>query len=111
HELATFDQVPLTEGDRIVAVFVRGEGVVELREDLFMAADAPLLTFLKTADRQRFRFLMEGEGISGLVTLSDIQKLPVYSVLFSLVVAAEMLLMDWIRKASGGDDEVWLRHL
>src|SRR5262249_13112548 len=39
-----------------------------------------------------------------------IQKLPVYSVLFSLVVAIELLLVDWIRKASRNEDE-WLNHL
>lgn len=112
-ELTGFDQIPLTDGsgDRIVAMYVRDEGVVELREDLFMAADASLLSFLESADRQRFRLLISGGGVYGMVTLSDVQKLPVYAVLFSLVVAVEMLLMDWIRQVSRGDDEVWLQHL
>jgi hypothetical protein len=111
-ELADFDQVPLTgHGERIEAVFVRGEGVAELHEGLFMAADAPLLSFLETADLQRFRFLVEDGQVSGLVTISDLQRLPVYSVLFGLVVATEMLLMDWIRKACREDPDAWLKHL
>lgn len=112
-ELTGFDQIPLTDGsgDQIVAMYVKGEGVVELREDLFMAADASLLSFLESADRQRFRLLISGGGVYGMVTLSDVQKLPVYAVLFSLVVAVEMLLMDWIRRASRGDDEVWFQYL
>jgi len=49
--------------------------------------------------------------VSGMATISDIQKLPVYSVLFSLVVAVEMLLMDWIRKQCRKNQDEWLNHL
>ena len=113
--LADFDQIPLTDaaGETITAVFMRDEGphpLRPLREDMFMSAEAPLLAFLETADRQRFRLLVDGGRVTGLVTISDLQRLPVYSVLFSLVVAVEMLLMDWIRRASV-DDEDWLQHL
>jgi hypothetical protein len=112
-DLADFDQVPLTDdqGVRIEGVYVRGQGRVELRENMFMAADAPLLSFLESADRQTFRFLVLESNVSGLVTISDIQKLPVYSVLFSLLVAVELLLMEWIRKRCNGDDTKWLTHL
>lgn len=112
-ELADFDQVPLTDADNVYieAVFVRGTGLVDLREDMFMASDGPLISFLETADQQRFRFLVENSKVSGMVTLSDIQRLPVYSVLFSLVLAVEMLLMDWIRKTCGADENAWLEHL
>lgn len=111
--LASFDYVPLTDSDgiHIVAVFVRGTGPVELREDMFMAADAPLISFLKTADHQRFRFLVANSNISGMVTLSDIQKLPTYSVLFGLVIAVEILLMEWIRRKCHPDEDAWLDHL
>jgi hypothetical protein len=112
-DLADFDQVPLTddEGFRIEGIFVRGNGRLELREDMFMAADAPLLSFLESADQCRFRFLLVDSSISGMATISDIQKLPVYSVLFSLVVAVEMLLMDWIRKKCRKNQDEWLVHL
>jgi hypothetical protein len=112
-ELAGFDQVPLTnrEGVSIEAVFVRGTGLVDLQEGMFMASDAPLISFLESADQQRFRFLLDDRSISGLVTLSDIQKLPVYSVLFGLLIAVEMLLVDWIRKTCGANQNVWLDHL
>ena len=112
-DLADFDQVPLTddEGLRIEGVFVRGTGRLELREDMFMAADAPLLSFLESADQSRFRFLLVDSTVSGMATISDIQKLPVYSVLFSLVVAVELLLMDWIRKKCRENQDEWLAHL
>jgi hypothetical protein len=112
-DLADFDQVPLTddEGLRIEGVFVRGKGRLELREDMFMAADAPLLSFLESADQHRFRFLLVDSTVSGMATISDIQKLPVYSVLFSLVVAVELLLMDSIRKKCRKNQDEWLVHL
>ncbi|MCC6474796.1 MAG: hypothetical protein IT514_13740 [Burkholderiales bacterium] len=109
-ELADFDQVPLTsrDGVSIEAVFVRGTGLVALHEGMFMASDAPLISFLESADQQRFRFLLDDRSISGLVTLSDIQELPVYSVLFGLVIPVEMLLVDWIRKTCGSKQNAWL---
>lgn len=111
--LADFDQVPLTadSSDRIVGVFVRGEGRRPLTADMFMAADAPLLAFVESADTQRFRLLVEGGAVVGMVTLSDLQRLPVYSLLFSLLIAVEVLLMEWIRGACGGRPDAWLRHL
>src|ERR1043166_1376370 len=112
-ELEEFDQVPLTDRDgvNIEAVYVRANGVVELHENMFMASDAPLISFLESADQQSFRFLLADRSISGLVTLSDIQKLPVYAVLFGLVIAVEMLLADWIRKTCGANQNAWLDHL
>ena len=94
--LDDFDQVPLTSrgGKRIEGVFIRGQGRVALNADMFMAADASLLSFVETADQQRFRFLLADGEVSGLVTLSDLQKLPVYALLFGLVIAVEMLLME-----------------
>jgi hypothetical protein len=110
--LTDFDQVPLTTADgEIEAVFVRGKGVVRLREAMFMASNAPLISFLESADQQRFRFLLEEHKVSGMVTLSDVQKLPVYSVLFGLLIAIEILLMDWIRKTLGADRDAWLCQL
>ena len=101
----------LGDGGAIEAVWCRGQGSLPLTEAMLMAADAPLLEFVRTADGQRFRLLVERGGMAGLVTLSDLQRLPVYSVLFGLVLATEMLLVDWVRRRSGGDDEVWLGHL
>ena len=46
-----------------------------------------------------------------MVTISDIQKLPVYSVLFGLVVAVELLLMEWIRIRCGTNEDEWLSKL
>ena len=111
-EVEGFDQIPLTgDSGRFESVFVSDHGEVALHEGMFMAASAPLLAFLRSADDQRFRLLVDGERVSGLVTISDLQKLPVYSVLFGVVLAVETLLMEWIRRKSKWDDDAWLKHL
>jgi hypothetical protein len=110
--LNDFDHVPLTDHEgSIVAVFVRNRGRLDLREDMFMTADTPLLSYLETADKRPFCFLLSDSVISGLVTLSDIQKLPVYSILFSLSIAVEMLLMELIRKSCGANSDAWFELL
>ena len=89
-ELADFDQIPLVNAEgHIEAVWVRGEGERPLSESTLMSADAPLLDFLCTADTHLFRLLVSGDRIVGLVTPSDMQRLPVYPVLFGLVVGVE----------------------
>lgn len=111
--LLDFDQVPLTgaDGRRIDAIYVRGKGCLPLHADMFMAADAPLISFVKTADRQPFRLLIARDEVVGMVTLSDLQRLPVYSLLFGLVIAVEALLVEWIRCTCRADGDAWLRHL
>jgi hypothetical protein len=111
--LADFDQVPLTSLDSqcIEAMYIRGQGRKPLIAGMFMAADAPLLAFIETADTQRFRLLVAGGDVIGMVTLSDLQRLPVYSVLFSLIIAVEVLLVQWIRAACGEQPDAWMQYL
>jgi hypothetical protein len=110
HSIADFDQVPLTGGEdaRVTAMFVRQQGIVPLHAGMFMAADTPLIEFVETADSQRFRLLVDGGRLVGLVTLSDLQRLPVYSLLFGLAIAVESLLVEWIRGACAGQPDAWL---
>ena len=112
-DLADFDQVPLTGagGQRVESIFVRGSGVVPLHAGMFMATDSSLMAFVETADQQRFRLLIDAGEIVGLVTLSDLQRLPVYSLLFGLVIAVEALLVEWIRRCCRNDPDGWLRAL
>ena len=77
-----------------------------------MASDASLLSFVQNADNQKFALLVRESQIMGIVTLSDIQKLPVYCVLYSLLMAVEMLLMELIRKSCPADHpDKWIDHL
>jgi hypothetical protein len=111
--LDDFDQVPLTAPDsaNITSVFIRGQGRTALSADMFMAADAPLLAFVETADTRRYRLLVSGGAVVGMVTLSDLQRLPVFSLLFSLHIAVEVLLVEWIRGACAKTPDIWMEHL
>jgi CBS domain-containing protein len=111
-KLADFDHVPVTENDEIVGMYDREKGTLrDLSESMFMAADASLLGYLEIADSRNFAFLVSESRIVGIVTLSDIQKLPVYCVLFSLLISVEMLLMECIRAACHDDPKKWISHL
>src|SRR5262249_5841425 len=111
-KLQEFDHVPVTEGDEIVGVYDRESGRLRnLSETMLLAADSSLLSFVEKADHQRFALLVEDSHITGIVTLSDIQRLPVYCVLFSLLMAIEMLLMEWIRRCCRDHPGKWLDTL
>ena len=67
--------IPFTHG-----VEPRGlvrEQMRPLSEENLIGADASLLTFIRDADRQMCRLVVSGPEISGLVSLSDLQRLPV----------------------------------
>jgi hypothetical protein len=74
-----------------------------LTGDILIGADAPLLDFVYAADTHPCRLVIDRRGIEGLVTLSDIQRLPVRTVLFGLFIHLEILLTDELRKQLGSD--------
>ena len=69
-----------------------------LSEEFMIGADASILDFLMDADANPCRLLVSGANIIGLVSLSDLQKLPVRAVLFALVTGFEITMMDAIRR-------------
>ena len=111
-ELEPFDYVPVTVGDEIVGLGDRlSGGLRDLSEAMLLSSDSGLLSYVEIADRQQFAFLVEHNRIAGLVTLSDIQKLPVYCVVFALLMSVEMLLMEWIRRECRMEPDRWLSQL
>lgn len=112
-EYAAFDYVPVSSQGDIVGLFRRSgreahvppaDGTVErlmepLSEHNLISADAGIIDFLSEADRQPYRLVVKGTGIAGIVTLADLQKLPVRPVLFLLVTHVELLMADLIRKS------------
>jgi CBS domain containing-hemolysin-like protein len=66
--------------DRRVSTVMR-----PLSEENLLGADASILTFVRDADHQKCRLIVSEHEISGLVSLSDLQRLPVRAALFGLV--------------------------
>ena len=69
-----------------------------------ISAETSLLHFVWTANQQPRRLVLEGTEIRGIVTLSDIQKLPVRIALFSLFIHFELLLTEYLRQKVGNKD-------
>jgi hypothetical protein len=122
-----FDYLPVTEptpnddGKRAhivglleIVTYMHGEsepqGLVReqmrpLLEENLIGADASILTFVRHADGQPCRLVISGSEISGLVTLADLQHLPVRAALFGMVTHLEIVMADAIRREFGqGDD-------
>ena len=56
------------------------------------------------------RLVISGASIVGLVSLSDLQKLPVRAVLFALITGLEISMFEVIKKECPNDDD-WKHHL
>jgi hypothetical protein len=63
-----------------------------LSENNIIGADASVLDFVRGADRQGCQLIVAGQTISGLVSLSDLQQLPVRAALFAAVTHLEMTM-------------------
>ena len=109
--------------DRIVGLFdaaqffdeIPAEGHVEqhyapLFEEYLMGADASILNFVMDADKKPCRLVISGTNIVGLISLSDLQKLPVRAALFALITGFEISMFEEIKRGYPNDDD-WKRHL
>lgn len=79
-----------------------------LNEEFLIGADSSIYDFLLDADTRRFRFVISQSGVVGLVSLSDMQKLPVRATLFSLVTALEIQMLEVIGSRLPQSDD-WLQ--
>jgi hypothetical protein len=81
-----------------------------LTEEYLIGADASILDFVLDADQRPCRLVVSGARIVGLVSLSDLQRLPVRAALFALITGFEMAMADSIRKVHSSDGD-WLKFL
>jgi hypothetical protein len=106
-----YDHFPVADGNRIVGLvelvpFTVGakpdgkvrERMTGLSDENLIGADASILSFVRDADRQSCRLVVSGRKISGLVSLSDLQRLPVRVALFGLVTSLEMIMANAVRR-------------
>lgn len=67
-----------------------------LSEEYLIGDSASILDFVKSADAHPCRLVVSGGTIAGLVSLSDLQKLPVRAALFALITGFEMTMAEAI---------------
>lgn len=119
-----YDYLPVEDGDEIVGLFrtrrrdaspPTEDRVVETLMDSLspknlIGSDGTILDFLREVDDRPYRLVVSGNGISGLVTWSDLQKLPVRTALFGLITGLELEITRAIgRRYPQGED--WLMYL
>ena len=89
-----------------------GEDFEPFSEDIVIGADASIIDFVKTADERPTRLVVSGERVAGLVSLSDLQQLPVRAALFTLITRLEMAMAQRIETEWHGEDDTgWLELL
>ncbi len=81
-----------------------------LSEENLIGADASILAFIRNADQQECRLVVSGPEISGLVSLSDLQRLPVRAALFAMVTHLEITMAHAIRSECNRSED-WLIRL
>ena len=115
-----FDQIPVRKDSSIIGVVTHEcEGSIEkcfhrLDESMLISAQEPLTQFIPLmAKRPPYRLVLQGGSIRGIVTRSDLLKLPVRVFVFTLVTHLELLMTDIIRKKYPDDENEnrWLRYL
>ena len=81
-------------------------------EDMVIGTDASIVDFVKTADLRQMRLVVSGDRVAGLVSLSDLQRLPVRAALFTLITRLEMNMARRIeREWDGANKTGWLELL
>lgn len=113
-ELEDFDQIPVKSDGRIIGVLERreelegsaGETMRPLDDSILVSAEQPLPQFLPTLGSCPYRLVVRGPEIRGIVTPSDIGKLPVRLMAFTLVAHLELLMAEVIRQNCHTDSEL-----
>jgi hypothetical protein len=118
-ESAVFDQFPVEEDGRIVGVLKRGqlrgdEPLVRrvmrpLDDSILVAASTGVLSYIHLAAQSRYHLVVKDHRIRGIVTPSDLLKLPVRLVLFTLITHLESTMGAAIKLRFAAGD--WQRYL
>ncbi|MDP9476654.1 MAG: hypothetical protein M3R38_13380 [Actinomycetota bacterium] len=107
-DLQAYDYVPVLQKGDIVGLLeganselpkdgpVRG-AMQPLRGNMLISAEAGILSFVESAESIPCRLVLRSGRVDGIVTLSDLQKLPVRPALFLLITHVELLMAQWIR--------------
>ncbi|BDW99187.1 hypothetical protein [Maricaulis maris] len=121
---ARYSFLPVMNGERVLGLLdarpffdaAAPDATVEehyhsLSEEMLIGADASIWQFLRTADQVETRLVVKGHSVAGLVTLSDLHKLPVRTALFAALTNLEVCMTTLIGESLGYDAANWLQHL
>lgn len=119
HNYPEFDQFPVRENGRTTGVLMRtnhhsrGGCVRDVMQPLcdgsVVSGHMPIADLISQFRSSHFRLVLRDHAIDGLVTHSDLLKLPVRMLVFGLISHFELLLRNVIRKRFDGGE--WLNML
>ena len=118
-----FDFYPVTDAGRIVGIleassltptervggFRIADKMKRLSEDNLIGHDASILDFIRQMEERPCCLVIRGSEITGIVTTSDVQRLPVRAVLFAMVTRLEMAMTQVIRDKRLSDEDLLSR--
>src|SRR5215472_2522985 len=111
-DLQGIDQIPIKDGERIVAVWEhpssREWAKRPLDDSLLVSADAALWDFIHSVHEQSYRLVVEQTRITGIVTWADLLKVPVLVLAFSLLAELELAMNRRIMEQYADDSWVEL---
>jgi len=82
-----------------------GDAFQVLSEEILVAEDASIFDLLRQADNHSTNLVVRSTRISGLVSLSDIEQLPVRTALFTLINSFEMSMATLIQSRIARPDD------
>ena len=83
-----------------------------LSEDHLIGADASIIDFVMQADNHPVRLVVSDDEVAGLVSLSDLQHLPVRAAIFTLITSLEIAMAKRIETEWSHDDATgWMALL
>lgn len=116
-----FDQIPVRgQHDRIVGVVERqkqnsgGKVVDQMRhldDSILISSTAPLYAFIRAAKESHYRLVLTEHGVTGIVTGSDLLKLPARLLAFAFVTHVESTMARLIQTRHPAYEMTWLNLL
>jgi CBS domain-containing protein len=113
-----FDQFPVKDGDAVVGLLLRDavhdgrtvrDAMQALRDGMIISADTPITELIPALRDSHSRLVLRGGRIDGLVTQSDLLKLPVRMLLFGLITHLELCLRTLVRNRVSWPE--WLERI
>lgn len=113
-----FDQFPVKLDCETLGILLRNgdhcgktvrDAMQPLRDGLIISADMPIADLIPELRENHCRLILRGGRIDGLVTQSDLVKLPVRMLLFGLISHLELSLRALVRKRASWP--IWMDRL
>lgn len=113
-----YDNIPVEKDGVIIGTLTRDgmrpgktveRCVTPLSERHLIGAETPIMDFVRGQESAEARFIIDRGGVSGLVTLSDLQKLPARAALFGLITQLELEMGEAVQELFPNDG--WIDRL